>query len=124
MDILALSKLLGCDVCKSFARAPIRNCGQFHKVCSVCSGEAGADKTCPAEGCTGSLMPKTLKSNAATFVSVAGHGGVCEAPELGRGGHYAATRLRNLLLDSAPGFALNLIVRIPIQKSRCSQSHI
>ena len=63
-SVLALSKLLSCDICKSFLRAPIRNCGKFHKVCYICSSEAGADKNCPAEGCTASLMPKILNSYA------------------------------------------------------------
>ena len=57
-SVLALSKLLSCDACKSLARAPIRHSGHRHKICSICYTKGG-DK-CPAEGCTEKLMLRTF----------------------------------------------------------------
>lgn len=51
---LALSKLLSCDACKSFARAPIRYCNKCHTICSLCYTKEGAK--CPAEGCKDKLQ--------------------------------------------------------------------
>ena len=54
---LAITKLLSCDACKSFARPPIRNCGlksgMRHTICSSCFTDGGTK--CPIEGCTGQL---------------------------------------------------------------------
>ena len=50
---LALLKLLSCDACKSFARAPIRYCNKCHTICSLCYSMEGDE--CPAEGCTDKL---------------------------------------------------------------------
>ena len=52
---LALSNLLSCDICKSFARAPIQFCGGGHIICSLCYTEEG--KQCPANSCAEKLMP-------------------------------------------------------------------
>jgi len=64
-SVLALSKSLSCDICKSLLRAPIHYCGNIdcevinhHKVCSICFGELSEkQKNCPAEGCGEKLMP-------------------------------------------------------------------
>jgi len=61
-SVLALSKSLSCDHCKSFLRAPIHNCDNDHKVCSICFGELVEEqKNCPAEGCGGMLDFKTFE---------------------------------------------------------------
>ena len=52
-SVLALSKLLSCDACKSSARAPIRYCDKCHTICSVCYTKEGAK--CPADGCRNRL---------------------------------------------------------------------
>jgi len=48
-SVLALSKSLTCDACKSFARSPIHYCDNHHTVCSICSEEYLG--YCPVEGC-------------------------------------------------------------------------
>merc|ERR1712037_853716 len=61
-----LSKLLSCDACKSFARAPIRYCGLHHTICSICDTEEESEESeeesdkCPAEGCEEKMMLKTF----------------------------------------------------------------
>jgi len=57
-SVLALSRMMSCDACRSLARGPIRYCGQIHKICSLCFIEG--DKNCPTEGCTETLMLKTF----------------------------------------------------------------
>ena len=64
-SVLALSKVLSCDACKSFARAPIRYCGLHHTICSICYTD-NESKECLAEGCTGKLKHKTFKKSELT----------------------------------------------------------
>jgi len=53
---IALSKMMTCDACHCYLRAPIQVCGQGHKICSNCYDED--DETCPAEDCTEEIMPR------------------------------------------------------------------
>ena len=56
----ALSKMMTCDACNCYLRAPIQVCGQCHKICSNCFDED--TKICPVEDCTGVIMPRSLLS--------------------------------------------------------------
>ena len=62
----ALTKLLSCDACKAFARAPIRNCvgsGLRHTICSACACFTdGSITKCPIEGCTGFMNEKLVNA--------------------------------------------------------------
>ena len=64
---LALTKLLSCDACKAFARAPIRNCGLRsglrHTICSACFTDGGTK--CPIKDCTG-FMHETIVNEKLT----------------------------------------------------------
>ena len=66
---VALSKMLSCDACKSFARGPIRYCGRHHMICSICYVPPGdtkktlfgepnyfLDVDCPAKDCKAKLL--------------------------------------------------------------------
>ena len=66
-SVLALSELLRCEACKSFARAPIRYCGLHHTICSICYTEHTKESDeCPAEGCEEKLMLKTFVNTGLT----------------------------------------------------------
>ena len=56
---IALSKMLSCDACESFARAPIRYCGHHHTICFICYYNDPGEVNCPAKGCKEKLMIKT-----------------------------------------------------------------
>ena len=57
---LALTELLSCDSCQSFARSPIRYCDKCHTICSLCF--AGAGEKCPAVGCNDKLYLKNVEN--------------------------------------------------------------
>ena len=65
---IALSRMLCCDACNSFARAPVRSCGGWsgmsHKICSNCYTYGGGN--CPVEGCTDTLVMKTYVNKELT----------------------------------------------------------
>ena len=63
---LALTELLSCDACQSFARAPIRYCDKCHTICSLCFVEAG--KKCPAAGCKDKLYTENVENTQLTKV--------------------------------------------------------
>ena len=52
---IAFSKMLTCDVCHCYLRAPIQVCGQGHKICSNCFIRRGR---CPAKDCAEEIMPR------------------------------------------------------------------
>ena len=51
---IVLSKMLTCDACHCYLRAPIQVCGQYHKICSNCFIKD--NDNCPAEDCTVKIM--------------------------------------------------------------------
>jgi len=53
---IALSKMMTCDACHCYLRAPIQVCGQGHKICSNCFRED--HEICPVEACTEEIKPR------------------------------------------------------------------